>query len=314
MTDLFTFGEALALFLASDTDSVVTAREFTLESAGAEANVAVAVTRLGLTCMFQSRLGTDQLGDVIIAELLKEKIDVSRIKRVENYTGSMVRNRGTTQPVNATYMRKSSAASTMEPSDLNFSDIQSCRWLHATGITAAISQSARDTVAQALDMARQSGIKKSFDLNIRRKLWSEARAREALLDLAQNVDILFGGMDEYQVVWGSDDPKSNLHRAAEKGIDTAIMTAGPGLIRVLSEGSYFEISPPVVKAVDPVGSGDAFVAGTIAGLLYGLDLRDAIIQGSESGAAVAASVGDWTGLPYGLAGRRLDADERTTTQ
>ncbi|MEI9906593.1 MAG: PfkB family carbohydrate kinase [Actinomycetota bacterium] len=75
MADLFTFGEALALFLASDTDSVATARQFTLEPAGAEANVAVAVTRLGLVCMFQSRLGQDQLGDVIIAELQKEGVD-----------------------------------------------------------------------------------------------------------------------------------------------------------------------------------------------------------------------------------------------
>ncbi len=39
------------------------------------------------------------------------------------------------------------------------------------------------------------------------------------------------------------------------------MTAGPGLIRVLDNGEYFEVTPPVVDAVDPVGSGDAFVAG-----------------------------------------------------
>ena len=313
MADLFTFGEALALFLAKDTDSVATAREFTLEPAGAEANVAVAVTRLGLTCMFQSRLGTDQLGDVIISELMKENIDVSRVKRVENYTGSMARNRGTTQSVNATYMRKSSAASTMEPSDLNISDIQSCRWLHATGITAAISESARLTVAEGLNIARTVGIGKSFDLNVRRKLWSDIKAREVLIALAKDVDILFGGEDEYQLVWESQDPKVNLKRATDQGNTTAIMTAGPELIRVLRDGIYFEISPPVVKAVDPVGSGDAFVAGTLAGLLSGLELKEAIIQGSENGAAVAASIGDWTGLLYGVGGRKLDDVKRNST-
>lgn len=313
MADLFTFGEGLALFLAKDTDSVATAREFTLQVAGAEANVAVAVTRLGLSAIYQTRVGTDQLGDVVISELIKEKVDVSRIKRVDNYTGAMVRNRGTSQPVNATYLRLSSAASTMTPSDLERTDIERCRWLHVTGITAAISQSARDTVAEALKIAQTAGTKKSFDLNIRRKLWSEARAREVLLDLVQNVDVLFGGVDEYQVMWGSRDPKSNLSSAIDCGITTAIMTAGPGLIRVLNDGDYFEISPPVVATIDPVGSGDAFVGGTIAGLLSGLDMHRAIVQGSECGATVAAHIGDWVGLPYGKAGRRKDTMERQPT-
>lgn len=313
MADLFTFGEGLALFLAKDADSVASAREFTLQVAGAEANVAVAVTRLGLSAIYQTRVGVDQLGDVVIAELMKEKIDVSRIKRVDNYTGTMVRNRGTSQPVNATYLRTSSAASTMTPSDIERSDIERCRWLHVTGITAAISPGARDTVAEALNIARGTGTKMSFDLNIRRKLWSESRAREVLLDLAQNVEVLFGGVDEYQVMWNSRDPKSNLSSAADRGIKTAIMTAGPGLIRVLNDGEYFEISPPVVAAIDPVGSGDAFVGGTIAGLLSGLDLMRAIIQGSECGASVAAHIGDWAGLPYGIAGRLIDTIERKST-
>lgn len=313
VADLFTFGEALALFLAEDTDSVVSARKFDLQVVGAEANVAVAVSRLGLSSLFQTRVGLDELGDVIIAELLKEKVDVSRIRRVDNYTGAIVRNRGTSQPVNVTYLRTSSAASTMTPRDIEASDVEQCRWLHVTGITAAISQSACDTVAKALNIARVAGTMKSFDLNIRRKLWNEAHAREVLFDLVQDVDVLFGGADEFQVVWGSDDPKTNLHNAVNRGIKTAIMTAGPGLIRVLSDGEYFEVSPPLVTAIDPVGSGDAFVGGTIAGLLAGLDLERAVVQGSECGASVAAQIGDWIGLPHGITGRRIDTSEREPT-
>lgn len=310
VADLFTFGEALALFLAADTDSVASARKFDLQVVGAEANVAVAVSRLGLSAIFQTRVGLDELGDVIMGELSKEKVDVSRIRRVDNYTGAIVRNRGTSQPVDVTYLRTTSAASTITPGDIAAADIEGSRWLHVTGITAAISQSARDTVAEALNIGRAAGKMKSFDLNIRRKLWNEARAGEVLFELVQDVDILFGGADEYQVVWGSNDPKTNLHNAVNRGIKTAIMTAGPALIRVLSEGEYFEVSPPLVKAIDPVGSGDAFVGGTIAGLLAGLDLRRAVVQGSECGASVATQIGDWIGLPYGIAGRRTHISER----
>ena len=301
-SDLFTFGEVMALFVATDTDSVVTAREYALQVVGAEANVAVAVSRLGLKSVLMSRVGRDQLGDVVIDELRNEGVDVSRITRVANSTGSMVRNGGTIQPVEISYLRTLSAASTMSPSDLMESDISQTRWVHATGISMAISSTARETVNEALRLARIAKVKISFDLNIRRKLWSEDQAREALRETVHEMDVLFGGADEYQVLWGMQSPEENLARAAEVGVKTAILTAGAGTIRVLSGGIYWEIQPPIVEAVDPVGSGDAFVGATIAGLLSGMDMRDAIVQGSQSGAKVATQIGDWAGLPRGIGG------------
>ena len=302
VADLFTFGEILALFLASDTDDVKTARTYDLSAAGAEANVAVAVNRLGLSVSFMSRVGKDELGDVVISELEEEKLLTQYVKRVDEYTCALIRNRGTTRPVNVTYLRKSSAGSTMCVDDLRESDIRNSRWVHATGITAAISLSAREAVVEALAIARSHSIKTSFDLNIRRKIWSEDQARETLFNIAQNVDVLFGGEDEYEVVFGSEKPEQNLEKAIAQGNRIAVMTAGPGLVRVLDGNSYFEITPPVVKAVDPVGSGDAFVGGTIAGLLAGISLKEAIVQGSKSGASVASQFGDWAGLPFGVKG------------
>jgi len=313
VADLFTFGEIMALFLASDTDDVKSARAYDLSSAGAEANVAVAVKRLGLDVSFMSRVGKDELGDVVMLELQKENLSTQFVKRVDDYTCALIRNRGTSRAVNVTYLRKSSAGSTMCVDDVQESDIANARWVHATGITAAISLTAREAVIHALNIARANSSKISFDLNIRRKIWSEVQAREVLYEIAQNVDVLFGGEDEYQVVFGSQDPHQNLKKAIERGNKIAVMTAGPGLVRVQDGATYFEISPPVVKAVDPVGSGDAFVGGTIAGLLAGISLRDAIVQGSKSGASVASQFGDWAGLPLGVKGISSLQEERLIT-
>jgi 2-dehydro-3-deoxygluconokinase len=74
------------------------------------------------------------------------------------------------------------------------------------------------------------------------------------------------------------------------------------MMRVLHNGERFDVMPDVVETVDPVGSGDAFVGGTIAGILGGLPLRQAILQGSKCGALVASQLGDWTGLPHGASG------------
>ena len=70
MSDLYTLGEMMGLFLATDTDDVATAAKFELSVAGAEVNVAVAVTRLGLRATLISRLGADQLGRNILAKLM----------------------------------------------------------------------------------------------------------------------------------------------------------------------------------------------------------------------------------------------------
>ena len=301
-TDLFTFGEVLSVFISTDTESVMSANNYQRVTAGAEANVAVAVSRLGLKSQFFSRFGTDQLGSVMIKDIESEGVDVSLVKRVASFSAAMVRNPGRTEPVEISYLRKGSAASTIEPSDILDSYISSARWVHTTGITCAISKTGADTVKVALDKARALGVKSSFDLNLRRKLWSESEAKVVLEPLASNVELLIGGEDEYQAIFGFSDVKKVLTDANIRGCKIAVMTKGDQVLRYSINGEYGEITPLKVISVDPVGSGDAFTGGTIAGLLSGLSPEKALTQGSICGASVASMFGDWTGIPRGKAG------------
>ena len=280
----------------------MSATKFERVTAGAEVNVAVALARLGLKAQYFSRFGNDQLGSVMLADIEAEGVDVSLSKRVDSFTGAMVRNPGKSAPVEISYLRKGSAASTIEPSDILDSYISSTRWLHATGITCAISESGAKTVKYALEKAAQLKVKSSFDLNIRRKLWSEDAARKVLEPLARDVELLIGGEDEYQVVFGKVDPKQILAEVNKRGCKIAVMTKGDQKMRFSIDGNYEEITPPKVVAVDPVGSGDAFTGGVIAGLLSGMSTKRALEQGSICGALVASMFGDWTGIPTGVAG------------
>ena len=301
-TDLFTFGEALSVFIASDSDSVMSAQKYERVTAGAELNVAVTLSRLGLKSQYFSRFGNDQLGSVMLADIEAEGVDISLVKRVDSFTGAMVRNSGKSQLVEISYLRKGSAASTIEPQDILDSYISSAKWLHTTGITCAISTTGAATVKYALSKAASLGIKSSFDLNIRRRLWSEADAKKVLAPLASNIELLIGGEDEYQVVFGSNEPKKILAEANKRGCRIAVMTKGDQQLRYCVDGNYDEITPPKVIALDPVGSGDAFTGGAIAGLLSGMSVDQALRQGSICGALVASMFGDWTGIPTGELG------------
>jgi len=236
MPDLYTFGEAMALFLSEDTDSVIDAKLYRRSTAGAEGNVAVAVSRLGLHAHFYTHLGQDELGTAILNDFIAEGVDVSDVKRVPEFSGTMIRNPGTTRPVEATYLRKGAAATTISPADINLGMLHSSKWVHTTGITCAISTSAASAVEFALSKAREAKIACSLDLNIRRKLWSEAQARVVLEPLAHDVDLLIGGEDEYLAIFGEKDPKRALELVADRGCKIAIMTKGDQKIRYLING------------------------------------------------------------------------------
>ena len=302
MADLFTFGELMALFMAMDTDSVKTASQYQMSAAGAEANVAVAAHRLGINVHYHSKIGNDYLGDAVKLLMEKEGLKTDHFVRSSSYTGALVRNRGQEEKLDVTYLRKCAAASTFQPTDIDESILAKSKWLHVTGITAALSESARNTVAHAMDLARKHNVRTSFDLNIRLKLWSKEEAGKALNELAHDVELITGGEDEYEIVFGGGDAETNLKIAASRGVNIAIMTNGPEVMRILAYGERFDYAPVKVKIVDPVGSGDAAISGTICGILAGLSIKDAIKQGSKCGAMVASVLGDWAGMVVGKGG------------
>ncbi|WP_422804717.1 PfkB family carbohydrate kinase [Streptomyces noursei] len=62
------------------------------------------------------------------------------------------------------------------------------------------------------------------------------------------------------------------------------------------DGPHHQPAVPV-RAVDPVGAGDAFVAGYLSALLDGADLAGRLARAATTGAFAAASRGDWEGAP-----------------
>ena len=75
------------------------------------------------------------------------------------------------------YYRKHSAASHMQPEDLDLDYIKGCKMLHVTGITPALSDSCRSTILAAVTAAKEAGVTVSFDPNLRLKLWTIEEAR-----------------------------------------------------------------------------------------------------------------------------------------
>jgi 2-dehydro-3-deoxygluconokinase len=302
--EVVTLGEAMVGLVATDPGPLAEATMFGRFVAGAEANVAVGLARLGHRVAYIGRVGADGFGTAITRALRGEGVDVGALDVDPGArTAIFVRERRLVGTADLVYHRAGSAGSRLGPDDVAAVTglFTAGRWLHVTGITPALSASCRAAVEAAVERATAAGMTVSLDVNLRRKLWTDDDARPVLRAIATRSDIVFAGLDEAAVVL--DGPVASLDEAAR-----GLLALGPS-VAVLKLGSAGALARErdreatshegfaVPLVLDPVGAGDAFVAGFIAARLEGHDLATALAWGNAAGAAVAATIGDMTGLP-----------------
>ena len=302
--EVITLGEPLIALLAVGSAPLADVESFTRHVAGAEANVAVGLARLGHRTLFIGRVGADGFGRVIARRLGGEEVDVSGlVVDAERRTGLLIRERRALGPSEVVYHRAGSAGSALEPADIDAVQdaFAGARWLHVTGITPALSESAHRAVLRAIELARANDVQVSFDINLRRRLWTDQEAAAWLQPIAIAADIVFGDADELAVVSGVEQSADGLDAARAlraAGSGAVIVKQGAAGATMVGEGDPEEAAAlRVAGIVDPVGAGDAFCAGYLAALLEGHDPPTALRWGNACAAAALSVEGDMTGLP-----------------
>jgi sugar/nucleoside kinase (ribokinase family) len=299
--DVVTFGEAMMLLVADRPGPLEDASSFHKRTAGAETNVAIGLSRLGLKVGWASRLGTDMMGRYLIKAMAAEGIDCSHVALSPAHsTGFMLKgsvNDGSDPPVE--YHRKGSAASHMGVGDIDEAWLLSARHLHATGVFPAISASTLPLACRSMDLMRAAGRSVSFDPNLRPTLWATPeRMRQAINDLATRADWVLPGLEEGRLLTGESTAEGIARFYLDRGASLVVVKLG-------SEGAYFSGAGvsghvagfPVEKVVDTVGAGDGFAVGVISALLSGRGVEAAVRRGAWIGARAVQVLGDTEGLP-----------------
>jgi 2-dehydro-3-deoxygluconokinase len=309
--EVVTVGECLVALVAAAPGPLAETTLFERHIAGAEANMAVGLARLGHRVAYIGRVGGDGFGTAIVRKLRGEGVKVGGLIVDDAApTGMMIRERRGLGSAHVLYYRAGSAGSRLGPADVDAAAhlFEGARWLHLTGITPALSPTARAAVERAIVLAREARLTISLDLNLRRKLWSDAEAALVLRDLATRVDVVMGDEDEVRVVTGSTASGDALVRAL--GASTSIVKLGPDGAAAADANHTVRVDAvAVANVVDPVGAGDAFAAGYIAATLEGKPLDEALRVANACGAAALTVVGDMGGL---LDRRELDRLLATT--
>ena len=190
-----------------------------------------------------------------------------------------------TNRTNVVYDRVGAAVESLTIEEVDLAAIKMSTFFHATGITPALSEDCRDTVLDTVQLARKAGVRVSFDVNYRTKLWEPARAREVLSTIIHGIDLLFVGEDDLATIWErSGKAKEELRWLQEKfEIANVVLTRGEDGASGLFGETYHRSKAFPSEVVSPIGAGDAFAAG----VLYSL-LEDEVDTALTRGCAMAA--------------------------
>lgn len=271
--DVLCVGETMAVITPAKAQPLSQAEDCLLGFGGAESNVAAHLAEFGYRTGWASRLGQDPFGDRIMDGLASRGVDLSLVVRDNTSpTGVYFKDPDLGHGARTLYYRAGSAASGMSPEDSRAWPLEQTGWIHTSGINAALSDSCSALTRHLLTRARTKGYKVSFDVNYRPALWGVDVAGPCLLELAGMSAVVLVGLDEAETLWGcvtAEEVSALLPGPRHLVIKDSAAEAVEFVREDNQEERAFRVPAHRVDVVEPVGAGDAFAAGYLAGLLRG---------------------------------------------
>jgi 2-dehydro-3-deoxygluconokinase len=267
MPKLITFGETMVQYNATYNGPFVENGTYVLDAAGAESNFAINLGKINpaVETIWVSRLGEDKAGKFIL-ENLKDKIKMSVKIEPKDFTGISYLNHIDINTHVKKYIRKNSAASKLDFNDIK-PQITDADAIHLTGITPALSSNCYKAVFKTLEYSRKSNIPIILDINYRSPLWSPSSAKHTYNLMLQYPFILKMGLDEAETVWQlglTDIEYAKYFQDLTKRI--VILTNGENGAVLYDGISLIKHSGYKINVIDPIGAGDAFMAGFVGSL------------------------------------------------
>lgn len=296
MAKVVTFGEIMLRLSPPGFERFFQSPVLSATFGGGEANVAVSLAHFGLDSHYVTRLPKHEIGEAAVRALRAEGVRTDHVLRGGERVGIYFAETGASQRASTVvYDRAHSAVSEMTPGSVRWAEVlDSAAWFHVTGITPALGPNAAACTREAIEAARAAGARVSVDLNFRKKLWSEATARQTMPPLMAHVDVVIANEEDIQAALGLHVPETDVvsgqlnlagyHQVAQQ----ITRQLGPSIVAITlresrsasdngwsaalwdAQANAFHHSQRYeVRLVDRIGGGDSFAAGLIYGLVSG---------------------------------------------
>ena len=310
--DVLGVGEVMLRLSPEGKDRISQSESFEKCAGGSELNVVSGVSQLGLRTGIVTRLPDNEIG-----KFIKNKIrytgtsddfvtyDTSSEKRL----GIYYYERGAYPRVSVvSYDRTDSSFVRFSSDELDPKIYTSCKVFHSSGITLALGETLREQVIAMIRRFSKNGAVISFDVNYRAALWSEEDAKATVERVLPYVNLLFVSEETLRRMLGRKGELREIHRALAAEYPNLKMIAstqrtvisptrhnfGSIVYDVAEDRHYAEEPYREIEVVDRLGSGDAYVAGALYGVLSYHDVEHAAQFGDAMSAIKNTIPGDMT--------------------
>lgn len=329
------FGEFLLRLHSNHGKRIQQTDGYTAYYAGSEANVCVLLSRLGIPVNYTTRIPHNDLALAGVQQLKSQGVGTDDIIYGGDKLGLFFTETGNgIRPTRVIYDRNGAAYANLQRGMMDWKKIlSSTEYFHWSGVAPAISASAAEVCAEAIDAARDAGVLISADFNYRSKLWQYGKAaKEVMPGLLRHSQVAVADLDAIQIYYGIEtNTQWTLEDRFKKSFELlqqqipGLRTLGmsfrkptdhlhPLYFAALAHEGQFVFSEGYVlqQITDPVGTGDAFTAGLLYGLLQQQAPQQIINFATACGAIKQSIAGDWaiTGkaeieelMQHGISGR-----------
>ena len=257
-------------------------------SGGGGTNVAVGLHRLGEAVKMISRVGDDDLSEVLVKQMKNDAVDLSMLQRAKGKTGLsavLVASDGSRSIV--TFRGESGE---IERGEIDWDEMAKADWMQISSLGGEM-----ELLEDLVGFAQEKGIRVGINPG---KM--ELRQKERLLMFLPKLDLLVVNRMEAAEFWGInfEDEKTLMKKFFEAGCRLVMVTDGKKGAGVVDRGRWLKMEAYPNISVDDTGAGDAFVSGVVAGLLQGRKTEDALKMGLANGGSVVSKIGAKAGLLF----------------
>lgn len=308
--DLITFGETMLRLSPPANGRIFRSDVFEKHAGGAELNVASGVSLLGLRSGIITRLPKNELGTFVKNRIRFSSVSDDFIIYDESPDARLgiyyYENGAYPRKPTVVYDRRHSSITKIKPEEIPSDIYGKAKMFYTSGITLALSENTRLLAIELIKKFKEAGAQIAFDVNYRANLWDEETARNTIKSILPFVDVLFiseescrrmfektGSLQDMHKEFCKDYPNIQIIASSEREVISPKVHSFTSLVYSKAEDKFYtEDQYKEIDVVDRIGSGDAYCAGVLFGLLKYNDPQKAMEFGNATCATKNTIFGD----------------------